>query len=76
MPFTNRASGGVGVIGILLIIWFIIGALAAGQRGYYSGHSANCAKVGTIVVTVLAGPLNYVGVNPKIKDCKAPQPSK
>jgi hypothetical protein len=25
-------------------------------------------------VTVLAGPLNYVGVNPKVA-CKAPQPS-
>jgi hypothetical protein len=25
---------------------------------------------------VLAGPLNYVGVNPKVHDCKVPQPSK
>jgi len=27
------------------------------------------------VLTILAGPLNYVGVNPKVK-CKTPQPSK
>jgi hypothetical protein len=26
------------------------------------------------VVTILAGPLNYVGVNPKV-DCHVPKPS-
>jgi hypothetical protein len=60
---------------ILLIVWLIIGALAAGQRHYYESGSANCAKTGTILVTVLAGPLNYIGVNPKVS-CVAPQPSK
>lgn len=59
----------------LLVIWLIIGAVAAGQRHYYDGSSANCAKVGTIALTIAAGPLNYIGVNPKIS-CKAPQPSK
>ena len=58
----------------VILVWLIIGAIAAGQRGYFSGSEANCAKAGTIVVTVLAGPLNYVGVNPKIK-CELPQPS-
>ena len=31
-----------------------------------------------VAVTVVAGPLNYVGLNPKVKDCdvpEAPQPS-
>ena len=60
---------------LLLVIWLVIGAIAAGQRNYYSGSSANCAKAGTIIVTILAGPLNYFGVNPKIK-CQVPQPSK
>lgn len=60
---------------ILLIVWLIIGAIAAGQRHYYSGSDTNCAKTGTIAVTILAGPLNYIGVNPKIS-CKTPQPSK
>jgi hypothetical protein len=60
---------------VLLIVWLIIGAIAAGQRHYYSGSGTNCAKTGTIAVTILAGPLNYIGVNPKIS-CKAPQPSK
>jgi hypothetical protein len=45
------------------------------QRGYFSGGDTDCAKAGTIAVTVVAGPLNYVGVNPKIHKCKEPQPS-
>jgi hypothetical protein len=60
---------------VILIIWLIIGAVAGGQRHYYSGTSESCAKTGTIIVTVLAGPLNYIGVNPKIT-CPAPKPSK
>jgi hypothetical protein len=65
-------TGSVG--GVIILIWLIIGAIAAGQRGYFSGGEANCAKAGTIIVTVIAGPLNYLGVNPKIK-CVVPQPS-
>jgi hypothetical protein len=49
--------------------------VAAAQRHYFSGDNANCAKIGTIAVTIVAGPLNYLGVNPKIK-CNVPQPSK
>lgn len=60
---------------VLLLIWLIIGAIAGGQRGYYSGSIASCTKAGTIAVTILAGPLSYLGVNPKIS-CTAPQPSK
>jgi hypothetical protein len=59
---------------LVLIVWLIIGAIAGGQRHYYGNSNPNCAKAGTIVVTVLAGPLNYVGVNPKV-ECKAPRPS-
>ena len=60
---------------IVLVVWLIIGALAAGQRGYYTSSAEGCAHGGTIAVTVLAGPLNYVGVNPKVH-CSVPQPSK
>jgi hypothetical protein len=60
--------------GIIVLIWLVIGVVAAAQRGYFSGSSTNCAKAGSTVVTVLAGPLNYVGVNPKV-NCQAPQPS-
>ena len=61
--------------GVLVLIWLLIGVVAATQRNYFSGSDANCAKLGTIAVTVAAGPLNYVGVNPKVK-CKIPQPSR
>lgn len=69
----RRSSVSVGTI--LIVLWFVIGALAAAQRGYLSQSQVNCAEAGTVVATILAGPLNYVGANPKI-DCKAPQPSK
>jgi hypothetical protein len=60
---------------VLLLVWLIIGVIAAGQRGYYNGSVGSCTEVGTIAVTILAGPLNYVGVNPKVR-CTVPQPSK
>jgi hypothetical protein len=62
------------IIGIVLVIWLIIGALAGLQRHYYNGAS-NCAKAGTVAATIAAGPLNYVGANPKVK-CTLPQPSR
>lgn len=61
-------------IGVLLGIWLLIGAVAAGQRGYFENEPDDCASFGTTVVTVVAGPLNYAGVNPKVK-CELPQPS-
>ena len=63
------------LVGILLLIWLLIGGLAADQRGYFAGSNTTCARAGTIIVTVVAGPLNYVGANPKVS-CTLPQPSK
>lgn len=60
---------------VIVVIWLVIGVLAAVQRSYFSGDTANCAKIGTIAVTVVAGPLNYLGANPKIT-CTTPRPSK
>jgi hypothetical protein len=57
---------------LLLIVWLIIGAIAGGQRHYYHGSSTSCVKLGTTAVTILAGPLNYFGVNPKIT-CNKPK---
>ena len=59
----------------LVLVWLLIGVFAAYQRDYFAGEDTSCAKVGTVVVTVLAGPLNYLGVNPKVDDCEVPQPS-
>jgi hypothetical protein len=57
----------------ILVIWLIIGGFAAGQRGDYGGPF-NCSTAATAALTILAGPLNYVGVNPDI-NCTAPRPS-
>ncbi len=46
------------------------------QRGYFSNErEVSCKKVSDTVLTVGAGPLNYLGVNPKVS-CNVPQPSK
>jgi membrane protein YdbS with pleckstrin-like domain len=74
-PAYGRRRPFARLLGVVLVIWLIIGAIAAGQRGYYGSAKSNCASVGTIIVTILAGPLNYVGANPKIS-CSLPQPSK
>jgi hypothetical protein len=58
----------------IIVIWLIIGAIAAGQRGYYSGSLGSCTKAGTIAITIIAGPLNYVGINPRIA-CTGLKPS-
>jgi hypothetical protein len=57
---------------LILAVWLIIGAIAGAQRNYYSSSSVTCAKAGTVAVTIVAGPLNYIGVNPKIT---CPKPS-
>ena len=59
---------------LLLIVWLVIGGVAAGQRGDYHAGLNSCSKASTVAVTVLAGPLNYVGVNPDIH-CTTPRPS-
>lgn len=63
------------IVGLLVLIWLVVGAVAAGQRGYFTHAAQNCASAGTIAVTVISGPLNYFGVNPKVTNCHVPQPS-
>jgi hypothetical protein len=58
---------------VLLIIWLVIGGIAAGQRGDYKGP-VDCSSVSTTAVTILAGPLNYAHVHPHI-NCSTPHPS-
>jgi len=59
---------------VILFLWLIIGAAAAGQRGYFSLNNINCSQGATMALTIIAGPLNYVGLNPSIS-CTAPKPS-
>lgn len=60
---------------VIVLVWLVIGALAGYQRHYFSQDNSSCAKAGTVALTVLAGPLNYLGVNPKVHDCVVPKPS-
>jgi hypothetical protein len=73
-PITEPEEAAMKAGAIVLVIWLIVGVIAGAQRSYYSGN-VTCAKAGTIIVTILAGPLNYIGVNPKVH-CHVPQPSK
>jgi hypothetical protein len=62
------------ITSVLLLVWLIIGVIAAGQRDYFTERPGDCSQFGTLLVTIVAGPLNYVGVDPKIS-CEAPEPS-
>ena len=64
------------VIAVVVVVWLLVGVLAAGQRGYFGDdRDVNCKSASDTVLTIVAGPLNYVGINPKVK-CKTPEPSK
>ena len=61
---------------LIVVIWLVIGVIAAAQRGYFGDdRDVNCKTTSDTVLTVIAGPLNYLGVNPKVK-CNVPEPSK
>jgi hypothetical protein len=67
---------GRGILGVIVLVWLLIGVVAAYQRDYFKTGDANCATAARVALTVLAGPLNYFGVNPKA-DCNVnvPEPS-
>ena len=65
-----------GLISLLVVIWLVIGAVAAFQRGYFGDdRDVSCKSFGDTALTIAAGPLNYIGVNPKIQCENAPEPS-
>ena len=63
------------LVTLVVVVWLLVGVAATFQRGYFQSDPNNCATVTSIATTVLAGPLNYLGVNPKVT-CTVPQPSK
>jgi hypothetical protein len=64
------------IIGAVVTVWLIVGLVATAQRGYYGNdRTVNCGTGATIAVTVLAGPVNYLGAEPRLS-CKAPHPSR
>ncbi len=62
---------------IILVVWLVIGVVAAVQRDYFGGgdRKTDCAEFSDTALTIISGPLNYMGVNPKVK-CTIPEPSK
>lgn len=63
------------IVSTVVVLWLIVGAFAAGQRHYYNHPVVDCSRAGTIAVTILTGPLNYAGFDPKVS-CRVPQPSR
>ena len=63
------------LLGIIVVVWLLIGVVAAAQRGYFwDNDDVSCKDVGDTALTIVAGPLNYLGVNPKVS-CHLPHPS-
>jgi hypothetical protein len=51
---------------ILVLIWFILGVSSANERGYFdAGRNHDCTFIGSALLTVVAGPINYAGLDPK-----------
>jgi len=60
------------IIGLVIVVWLVVGVVAAFQRGYFGDdRDVSCKDVGDTALTIVAGPLNYMGVNPKIT-CETP----
>lgn len=59
------------IVAVVVVVWLIVGLIAAFQRDYFTDRKESCAEVSTTIVTIVAGPLNYLGVNPK-SECPRP----
>jgi len=66
------------IIGLVVLLWLAIGVFAAFQRGYFGDdRDVSCKSTGDTALTIVAGPLNYLGANPKVScNIDVPQPSK
>jgi hypothetical protein len=60
---------------LMLVAWLVIGAVAAGQRHYFSAAVTGCSGAATVAETIAAGPLNYMGLDPR-GSCRIPPPSR
>lgn len=61
---------------LVVLVWLLIGVFATWQRGYFGDGEKSCAELGTTVVAIVSGPLNYV-INPTVDcpDLDTPQPA-
>jgi carbon starvation protein CstA len=58
-----------------LVVWLLIGVIAAGERHDFNSLPLSCNSLADITITIVSGALNYLGVDPKVS-CHAPKPSK
>ena len=72
MPVRTRSRTRVSTI--VIVIWLLIGVAAAFQRGSFGSAEPTCSRVGSAALTIIAGPLNYLGLDPQV-GCSVPQPS-
>ncbi|OFI39482.1 hypothetical protein BIU82_14250 [Arthrobacter sp. SW1] len=63
-----------GILAIITILWLVAGIVAAAQRGLFREPPEHCSQAATIAAVIVAGPLNYLGLNPRL-GCELPQPS-
>ena len=59
---------------VVLVVWLVIGALAAYERNYFSSEPANWPNRHR-AADGRCRPANYVGLNPKVDCPSLPQPS-
>lgn len=62
------------ISGVVVLVWLLIGLAAAVQRGEITHRHGSCTAVATVAVVIVAGPLNYLGVDPHL-GCTTPTPS-
>lgn len=63
------------IVSAFVVVWLIIGVVAAVQRGHFDEDTTTCARVSSTAGTIFVGPLNYFGVNPTVECPEVPEPS-
>ena len=58
------------VMATLLVLWLLVGAFAAFQRGDF--EDGNCSSVVDTAVIVVIGPINYAAPETLLETCSQP----
>lgn len=62
------------ISGVVVLVWLLIGLAAAYQRGELTARTGSCSSIATVATVIVAGPLNYLGVDPHV-GCRTPRPT-
>ncbi|MFW5473962.1 hypothetical protein ACOCJ5_11700 [Knoellia sp. CPCC 206450] len=58
------------VLSTLVVLWLLVGAVAAFQRGDF--EDGNCSSIADTAVVVVLGPLNYAAPETLLETCSQP----